>query len=44
MEGSEHSLGGLNVHGVDNKRELGNGVDVVTSGKNERSNGGGSEG
>jgi hypothetical protein len=44
VEGSEEGLGGLNVEGVNDEGELGNVVNVVTSGKNERSNGGGSEG
>jgi len=44
IESSEESLGGVNVKGVNDKGEFGNGLDVVTSGNNKGSNSGGSEG
>jgi len=44
LEGCEHSLGGLNVEGVKNEGELGDGIDGVTAGLNEGNAGGGSEG
>jgi len=41
VHGGEESLGGVNVEGVDDEGELGDAVDVVTSGQNEGSDGGG---
>lgn len=41
VEGGEESLGGLNVEGVNNEREFGDVINVVTSGLNERSHSGG---
>lgn len=43
FEGSEESLGGVNVKGVNNEWELWDGVNVVTSGKDEWGNGGSSQ-
>lgn len=40
VEGGKESLGGLNVEGVNNEGELGDVLDVVTSGLNERSHSG----
>jgi hypothetical protein len=44
VEDVEESLGGVNIEGVNNEGELGDGINVVTTGKNQRSAGGGSEG
>jgi len=44
LKGVEEGLCGVNVKGVDDKGELGNLVDVMTSSQNEGSNSGGSEG
>jgi len=44
FEGGEEGLGGVNVKGINDEGELGNLVDVVTSGQNEGSDSGGSEG
>lgn len=44
VEDVEESFGGVNVKRVNNEGKLGDGIDVVTTGKNERSAGAGSEG
>lgn len=44
LEGSEEGLGGVNVEGVHDKWELWHAVNVVTSGKDEWGNSGGSQG
>jgi hypothetical protein len=44
FKSSEKGLGGVNVEGVDDERELRHGVNVVTSGQNEGSDSGGGEG
>jgi hypothetical protein len=44
VKGGEESLGGVNVEGVNNEGELGDGINVVASSKNERSDGSSSEG
>lgn len=44
VEGGEESLGGVNVEGVNNERQLGDGIDIVASSENERSDGSCSEG
>jgi hypothetical protein len=44
VEDMEESFGGVNVKRVNNEGELWDGIDVVTTGKNQRSAGGGGEG
>ncbi len=44
LEGSEESLGGVDVEAVNDEGELGNVADAVAAGKNQRSDGGGSDG
>lgn len=44
VKGGEKSLGGVNVEGVNNEGQLGNGIDIMASSENERSDGSCGEG